>query len=174
MGFSFQGSVGLSDRLSSRLNLRIAVSAVRSRVHVEAVLQPPVSQEFRLRGAGQGAYGDRHGDSRPIIRHRERGLRNARVGAAARNTTPRNNEGAGDPVLSDAPVRFVVEVPASIVRALIFSFCYLRFDQRDDLPPASRASADSWPRCGVSAGRRVFHASEGSREQAVRIAPDST
>jgi len=53
------------------------------------------------------------------------------------------NEGAGDPVLSDAPVRFVVEVPASIVRALIFSFCYLRFGQRDDLPPASRASADS-------------------------------
>jgi hypothetical protein len=53
------------------------------------------------------------------------------------------NEGAGDLVLSDAPVRFVVEVPASIVRALIFSFSYLRFDQRDDLPPASRASAAS-------------------------------
>jgi len=33
----------------------------------------------------------------------------------------------------DAPVRFVVEVPATIVRALIFSFRYLRFDQRDDL-----------------------------------------
>ena len=43
------------------------------------------------------------------------------------------NERAGDPVLSDAPVRFVVEVPATIVRALIFSFRYLRFDQRDDL-----------------------------------------
>ncbi len=36
-------------------------------------------------------------------------------------------------MLSDAPVRFVIEVPATIVRALIFSFCYLRFDQRDDL-----------------------------------------
>ena len=33
----------------------------------------------------------------------------------------------------DAPVRFVVEVPATIVSALIFSFRYLRFDQRDDL-----------------------------------------
>jgi len=44
------------------------------------------------------------------------------------------NEGAGDPVLADAPVRFVVEVPATIVRALIFTFGYLRFDQRDDLP----------------------------------------
>jgi hypothetical protein len=43
------------------------------------------------------------------------------------------NERAGDPVLSDAPVRFVVEVPATIVSALIFSFRYLRFDQRDDL-----------------------------------------
>jgi hypothetical protein len=42
-------------------------------------------------------------------------------------------KGVGDPVLSDAPVRFVVEVPASIIRALIFSFCYLRFDERHDL-----------------------------------------
>ncbi len=40
---------------------------------------------------------------------------------------------AGDPVLSDASVRFVVEVPATVVSALIFSFRYLRFDQRDDL-----------------------------------------
>jgi len=31
-------------------------------------------------------------------------------------------------------VRFVVEVPATLVRALIFTFGYLRFDQRDDLP----------------------------------------
>ena len=44
------------------------------------------------------------------------------------------NEGTADPVLSDAPVRFVVEVPATLVRALIFTFGYLRFDQRDDLP----------------------------------------
>ena len=58
----------------------------------------------------------------------------ARALAQQRETPPLViNEGAGDPVLSDAPVRFVIEVPATIVRALIFSFCYLRFDQRDDL-----------------------------------------
>jgi hypothetical protein len=56
--------------------------------------------------------------------------------AQQRETPPRmiNNEGAGDPVLSDAPVRFVVEVPVSIVRALIFTFRHLPFHQRDDLP----------------------------------------
>jgi len=43
-------------------------------------------------------------------------------GTGSRNSSP-----------PDAPVRFVVEVPATIVRALICSFRYLRFDQRDDL-----------------------------------------
>jgi len=41
--------------------------------------------------------------------------------------------GASNSAPPDAPVRFVVEVPATIVRALVFSFCYLRFDQSDDL-----------------------------------------
>jgi hypothetical protein len=40
---------------------------------------------------------------------------------------------SGNSASHDAPARFVVEVPPSIIHALIFSFRYLRFDQRDDL-----------------------------------------
>jgi hypothetical protein len=41
--------------------------------------------------------------------------------------------GSGNTAPFDVPARFVVEVPPSIIHALIFSFRYLRFDQRDDL-----------------------------------------
>jgi len=62
------------------------------------------------------------------------GTRATRALGQQRETPPPViNEGAGDPVLSDTPVRFVVEVPASIVRALIFSFRFLGFDARRDL-----------------------------------------
>jgi len=41
--------------------------------------------------------------------------------------------GASNSAPPDAPVRFVVEVPATIVRPLIVSFRYLDFDERHDL-----------------------------------------
>jgi hypothetical protein len=40
----------------------------------------------------------------------------------------------GNSARPDASVRFIVEVPCGIIHGLIFSFRYLRFDQRDDLP----------------------------------------
>jgi hypothetical protein len=40
---------------------------------------------------------------------------------------------SGTSALPGARARFLVEVPASIIERLIFSFGYLRFDQRSDL-----------------------------------------
>ena len=49
-------------------------------------------------------------------------------------SSPPGTGSSNSPPPADPPVRFVVEVPATIVRALIFTFRYLPFDQRDDLP----------------------------------------
>jgi hypothetical protein len=40
---------------------------------------------------------------------------------------------SGVSALPEASARFVVEIPNSIIEALVFLFHYLRFDQRDDL-----------------------------------------
>jgi hypothetical protein len=43
------------------------------------------------------------------------------------------SRGIDDPTHSDGSTRFVVEIPRSLIKALIFTHRYLRFDQRDDL-----------------------------------------
>jgi hypothetical protein len=48
--------------------------------------------------------------------------------------SPAPEAGSGISALPEASARFVVEIPNSIIEALVFLFRYLRFDQRDDLP----------------------------------------
>jgi hypothetical protein len=48
--------------------------------------------------------------------------------------SPAPEAASGVSALPEVSARFVVEIPHSIIEALVFVFRYLRFDQRDDLP----------------------------------------
>jgi hypothetical protein len=56
--------------------------------------------------------------------------------------------GPADTVLPDGSSRFVVEIPRSVIDALIFQHRYLRFDDRDDV----RAILAALDRLGRSPG----------------------